>query len=357
MYKNFSSKRFLRYRLFGYPVITVLMYLLFILINPLVGFWDAYSTYTFSNYLVELAYLLLFTCLIIESGIATTRFLDKHYPWQNRSFKRFGLQLILEMVALSGLFTLLVFFASQFTPNLITPQDELLIRQAIVLGVLVSIMITTFFTAENFLLNWNNAKMEAELLEKKALQAELATLRNQIDPHFLFNNFSTLTALIEEDSNLALEYLEKLTTVYRYLLTFRNKHTTSLHDESLFIYAYLYLFQVRYGKNLVVETNIDADLFFKKIPPLSLQLLVENAVKHNTISTKDPLRIKIYNSGTNSLIVENNLNPKITPEESTGLGISNIIKRYRLLGFPDGVTVKKTSKLFQVTIPLIEDEN
>lgn len=354
---NFNSNRFINYRKYGYPLLTILLYLLFILINPLTGFWDSFSKYSFYDYIIEIAYLILFTFLIIESSIITTNVLDKYYPWHEKHFKRFALQLFVEMTTLSGLFSLLVFLTRNFIPNFITPQDELLLRQAVVLGVLVSIVITTFFTAEYFLLNWNNAKIKAEILEKKALQAELSALRAQLDPHFLFNNFSTLTALIEDDRDKALEYLDKLTDVYRYLLTFRNKHLTTLYDESLFIYAYLYLFQVRYGENLNVKTDIDETLFSKKIPPLTLQLLVENAVKHNTISTTDPLKIKIYNSGMNFLIIENNLNPKVTPEESTELGLKNIIKRYELLGFPNEVLVTQTKNIFQVKIPLIQNEN
>ena len=145
--------------------------------------------------------------------------------------------------------------------------------------------------------------------------------------------------------------------MYRYLLTFRNKQVASLFDESLFVEAYLYLFQVRYGQNLQVLMQLEEAHLHKRIPPLSLQLLVENAVKHNSISTSEPLSIKIYISEQQFLVIENNRNPKITPEESTGLGLQNIAQRYELLGLPDAVAVHQTAHVFQVTIPLIEDEN
>lgn len=351
------NNRFAKYRLYGYPFIAILLYLLFILINPLEGFFASYSTYTFQDYLNEIGYLFLFTALTIETGIGTTRLFDKILRWDTKPVQRIAFQLLLQILILIFSFAFLSKIATYFSPTFVSPQDELLIRQAIVLGILVSILITAFFTAEHFLLNWNKTKLQAEILEKKALEAELAALRTQIDPHFLFNNFSTLTALIEEDTPKALEYLEKLTSVYRYLLTFRNKHLATLFDESLFIYSYLYLYQVRYGINLTVEVDIRADAMMKKLPPLSLQLLMENAVKHNTISASESLHIKIFNMGLKTLVVENNINPKTTTEASTGLGLNNIDQRYKLLDMPEGITVNQTDTTFQVILPLIDDEN
>lgn len=351
------DNRFVKYRLYGYPLVAVLLYLLFILINPIEGFFASYSTYKFQDYLNEIGYLLLFTALTSETGIATTRLLDKNVRWDNKPVQRIVLQLLLQITALIILFVFLIIVAEYFTPTFVSPKDELLIRQAVVLGILVSILNTAFFTAEHFLLNWNSTKLQAEILEKKALEFELSALRTQIDPHFLFNNFSTLTALIEEDTPKALEYLEKLSSVYRYLLTFRNKHLATLFDESMFIYSYLYLYQVRYGKNLTVMVDISADIMMKKLPPLSLQLLMENAVKHNTISASEPLHIKIFSMGLKSLVVENNINPKTTIEASTGLGLNNIDQRYKLLDVASGITVNHTNKIFQVILPLLDNEN
>jgi hypothetical protein len=333
------------------------MYLLFILINPLEGFFASYASYTFKDYVSEIGYLLLFTALTIESSIGTTQFLDRFLKWDENPIRRFVFHLLCQIALLVSLFAFFTKLASYFSPVVVSSEDELLMRQAVVLGILVSLIVTTFFTAEHFLLSWSRERIRVTLLEKKALEAELAALRTQIDPHFLFNNFSTLTALIEDDKEIALNYLEKLSSVYRYLLTFRNKNVASLFDESLFAYAYVYLYQVRYGKNLSVKMDIHPDSFPKKIPPLTLQLLLENAIKHNTISTNEPLEIKIYNLGQQSLIVENNLNPKTSKEESTGLGLSNIDQRYKLLGYQHGITVNPTPLTFQVIIPLIDDEN
>lgn len=351
------DNRFVKYRLYGYPLIAVLFYLLFFLINPIEGFFASYSTYKLQDYLNEIGYLFLFTALTIETGIRTTLLLDKIVRWDNKPVQRILLQLLMQVTALIISFVFLIKVAEYFTPTFVSPKDELLIRQAFVLGILLSILINAFFTAEHFLLNWNNTKLQAEILEKKALESELSALRTQIDPHFLFNNFSALTALIEEDTPKALEYLEKLTSVYRYLLTFRNKHIATLFDESLFIYSYLYLYKVRYGKNLTVEVDIREDIKMKKLPPLSLQLLMENAVKHNTISASEPLHIKIFSMGLKTLVVENNINPKTTTEVSTGLGLNNIDQRYKLLNVASGITVNNTGTTFQVILPLLDDEN
>jgi sensor histidine kinase YesM len=352
-----NLNRYIKYRLYGYPVIAVLLYLLFILINPLDGFFESYSSYQFKDYLIELCYLTLFTIPTIETGIGTTRILDLFLNWKDKIFKRILFQLVLQLILLTTSFIFLIKIASFIAPWFATPIEELHIRQAIVLGLLVSICITAFFTAEHFLLEWNNAQLNSTLLEKRALEAELAALRTQIDPHFLFNNFSTLTALIEDDKETAINYLERLTSVYRYLLTHRNKSLATVFDESLFAHAYIYLYQVRYGKNFNVIIDIHPDSLQKRIPPLTLQLLIENAVKHNTISVSEPLSIKVFQLDNQSLIVENNLNPKTIKEESTGLGLENINQRYKLLGFENGIMVNNTQHTFQVIIPLIKNEN
>lgn len=351
------QNRYIKYRLYGYPVVAVLQYLLFILINPLEGFFASYSTYQFQDYLNEIGYLILFTVLTIESGIGTTRLLDKYIKWENKPIQRIILQLFLQILVLIFSFTVLYKITAFISPSFISPQEELLVRQAVVLGVLVSIIVTAFFTAEHFLLSWNDAKLKATLLEKKALEVELAALRTQIDPHFLFNNFSTLTALIEDDKKTALIFLESLTSVYRYLLTHRNKSLATVLEESLFAHAFIYLYQVRYGKNFSVVVDIHPDSLQKRIPSLTLQLLIENAVKHNTISASEPLTIKVYNLDNQSLIVENNLNPKTIKEESTGLGLENINQRYQLLGFENGIVVNNSQHSFQIIIPLIKNDD
>ena len=353
--KNLS--RYIKYRLYGYPLVAVLLYLLFVLINPLEGFFESYDNYQVEDYFNEIGYLMLFTFFSIETGIGTTRLLDKFIKWENKPIPRIILQLLIQILALIILFMVIAQIAMYFTPSFISQQEELLVRQAIVLGVLVSIIVTAFFTAEHFLLSWNDAKLKATLLEKKALEAELAALRTQIDPHFLFNNFSTLTALIEDDKETAINYLERLTSVYRYLLTHRNKSLATVFDESLFAHAYIYLYQVRYGKNFSVVIDIHPDSLQKRIPPLTLQLLIENAVKHNTISASEPLAIKVFQLDNQSLIIENNLNPKTIKEESTGMGLENINQRYKLLGFENGIMVNNTQQTFQVIIPLIKNEN
>lgn len=352
-----ENKRFNKYRWYGYPLITILLFLLFSLINPIDDFAEWYAKYSWTDYLFELSYYVILASVTIEAGIITTIILDKYIDWEANVVKRIIIQFILQMLLLASSYPVFIVISKYLNSNLVSPlSDPLIIRQAVVLGVLLSILTTVFFAAEHFLMNWNKTKLQAALSEKKALEIELSALRTQIDPHFLFNNFSILTALIEDETTAALSYLEKLSSVYRYLLTFRNKHLVSLADEASFINSYLYLYQVRYGKNLIVKVDISEEVFRKRIPPLTLQLLIENAVMHNTISTLEPLHIKVYNSSPEKLRVENNVNPKAPSESGTGLGLKNINQRYKLLGYQEGIAITNTTAEFIVEIPLIDED-
>ena len=357
MKKEKKNKHFDKYRKYGYPLIILLLFLLFSLINPIDDFAEWYAKYSWTDYLFEFSYYVLLASVTIEAGIISTIILDKFIAWEANVLKRIGIQFILQMLFLASSYPIFLIASHYLDSSLISPlSDPLVIRQAGVLGVLLSILTASFFAAEHFLMNWNRTKLQAALSEKKALEIELSALRTQIDPHFLFNNFSILTALIEDNTTEALSYLEKLSSVYRYLLTFRNKHLVSLADEASFINSYLYLYQVRYGKNLIVKVDISEDVFRKRIPPLTLQLLIENAVMHNTISSLEPLHIKVYNPSLKELIVENNINPKATSESGTGLGLKNISQRYKLLGYQEGIEVTNTTTVFIVKIPLIDED-
>lgn len=193
-------------------------------------------------------------------------------------------------------------------------------------------------------------RREQQLLKEKA-ESQFQMLRSQVNPHFLFNNFSTLMAIIEEDKDLAIEYVGKLSAFFRYILEYRDKELIPLSEELEIVENYLFLQKKRYGSNLTVQKDINPEHLFSLIPPLTLQLLMENSVKHNIVSVAKPLNIRIY-SEFDSLVIENDVQARKTREPSTGMGLQNIISRYRIFTSRE-ISITRTSELFKISLPLI----
>jgi len=209
------------------------------------------------------------------------------------------------------------------------------------------------------------ALLEAEQLKKENVQSQLETLKNQVNPHFLFNSLNTLAAIIPDDAELSVRFVQKLSKVYRYILEIRDIQTVSLADELAALQAYTFLLQIRFGNNLRIHIAIPDDRLTDRIVPLALQMLVENAVKHNVISTRKPLTIDVLTQ-RGRIIVQNNLQRRnqfgpvgSTPDlenDSTGLGLTNIRNRYQLLA-NQPVDVIVTTQSFVVSLPLLTVSN
>ncbi len=191
-----------------------------------------------------------------------------------------------------------------------------------------------------------------EELKKETIMFQFETLKSQVNPHFLFNSFSTLISIIEEDKNLAVEYVEKLSVFFRNILEFRDKDLITLDEELEIIENYIFLQKKRYGENMSVEMKIADNHHLSLIPPLTLQLLVENAIKHNVISKIKPLKITIE-STAEGLCVSNNLQKKSAVSESTGFGLKTIRRRYQLMG-DLALKIEETNQTFSVILPLIK---
>lgn len=197
------------------------------------------------------------------------------------------------------------------------------------------------------------AQLEAEQFKKISVEAQFEALRNQINPHFLFNSFNVLSSLVYKDPDTSAKFISQLSLVYRYLLYSQEKKVVALRDEMEFIRAYLFLLEIRFGENLVIKiADLDDDKFY--VPPATLQMLIENAIKHNVVSRKNPLTIEIFADET-SLVISNNLQLKEVKEPSTQVGLKNIISRYAFLS-DRNVIVKQDQQQFTVTLPLLEFE-
>jgi hypothetical protein len=192
------------------------------------------------------------------------------------------------------------------------------------------------------------------LLKKEMIESQLSALKAQINPHFLFNSFNTLITIIDENSmnpEVAIEYVEKLSDFYRSILQYREQESISLEEEWELVQNFMYLLEQRYGNNL--RLHMDPPPQDAYILPLTLQMLVENAVKHNVISEKYPLDLFITVDVDRYVTVKNNLQPKSRAEPSTQFGLQSIIKRYQLLS-ERRVIIEKTNETFIVRIPIIK---
>ncbi len=190
-------------------------------------------------------------------------------------------------------------------------------------------------------------------LEKEKLASQFETLKNQVNPHFLFNSFNTLANIIDEDKGKAIEYIEKLTDFFRQILIHREKDLIKLEEELEIINDYVYLQQQRFENALVINITVSENQSrHYLIPPLALQLLVENAIKHNSLTTSNPLIIDLY-FDYEFFVVKNNLQPKLNKEPSTGTGLQNITRRMEMLGLPS-IEVEKTETHFIVKFKLAD---
>ena len=189
------------------------------------------------------------------------------------------------------------------------------------------------------------------LLKKERAESQLEAIKAQINPHFLFNSFNTLIAVIEEDQELAIEYVENLSDFYRSILQYRDRERIPIQEELEIIRKYGFLIKKRYGENFNMDISLDGEAIY--IAPFTLQVLIENAIKHNVISNDKPLRIKIYQEGSDFVVVKNNLQQKKVKPKSTAFGLESIAKRYELMvDRPIGVEITATE--FIVRIPIIK---
>jgi len=223
-------------------------------------------------------------------------------------------------------------------------------KKRIILTVLVSVIVTGI---NCIVLNYGVEKLMANV--NGDVQTQLDGLRNQVNPHFLFNSLNTLNHIVEtEDKSVAKKFIAQLSKVYRYILESREETTITLGEELEFVKAYIDIQKERFLDNLLFEINLAPNYMGKKIIPLSLQLLIENAIKHNVISKKKPLHIRIFVDGKkDTILISNNLQKKSKVLNSTKVGLENIKERYRLLAKEKIVTVEENETHFNVGLPLL----
>lgn len=218
-----------------------------------------------------------------------------------------------------------------------------------------AMIITGIYESIYFFHQWRRMVKETEQLKKENLQSQFDSLKSQVNPHFLFNSLNSLSSLVEEDKDKAVRFISELSEVYRYLLQSNERELAPLSSELEFLKAYFFLLQTRFDKGVELEIDVNPVFHAYLIPPLTLQMLVENAVKHNVVSASRPLHIRILNDPQGRLHVVNNLQPKSVQVPSGKLGLANIAAKFRLLRQPE-LEILKTETTFEVILPLMDHQ-
>ena len=221
------------------------------------------------------------------------------------------------------------------------------------IAVIISLTISTILSAISFFQSWRQAAVNEEKLQSEMLEYQYKSLVNQVNPHFLFNSLNVLTSLVHEDPDLAVKFIQQLSKVYRYTLENRDRELVSFEEEKKLIEYYLFLLNIRFEDSLDIDLQLDEN---KKgmLIPMALQILVENAIKHNMISKQKPLKIKIETCD-GVVCVSNNLQLPENKPHSTGFGLENINKRLRLLS-DKGLKLEQTETTFTAMLPILTVE-
>jgi hypothetical protein len=216
---------------------------------------------------------------------------------------------------------------------------------------LILILVSSLYESIFFYDRWKKSILETEMLRRQNIESQLEGLKSQVNPHFLFNSLNTLAYIIPENPERGVTFVQKLSRVYRYILEIRDKQIISLAEELQFLNSYIFLLKERFGENLTISLNVPAKLDQYQVVPLSLQILFENAIKHNIISGEDPLLIELWVEN-GRVIVRNNLQRKLQKMHSTRLGLQNIKNRFAYFTNEE-VIISEADGFFTVSLPLI----
>lgn len=328
--------------LFSMPLISALVNL--ILYED--RLWTDYRVWLFS-----IPFIYLIGIFSWYGHVLYADWIESKYPELQQSKQRItGKALVLFFVMSPSL--LLIFFIYQRFEILDYEFQNVHLIKGLAVGVCVNLIFETLYEADYVFSKMKASALEKETIAELAVNLDFTALKNQVNPHFLFNCFNTLSSLISIDKPRAELFLDELSKVYRYLLKNNEEGVSTLFNEIKFIESYYNLLQTRHGKAIQLNVKIDLRYEYYLLPSLTLQLLVENAVKHNAFSKNEPLVIEIFTAATNKLVVNNNVRPLRVKAPSNRIGIHNIIAKYELLK-QKGFQVMQDEKNFTVVLPLI----
>ncbi len=331
-------------KLFGIPLFGIV-------IPNITGLIHNYH-YSFLELLACYAYFVFLSFVIWQGNVLLMQYIREKLKWRYNKYYKFISVLFLSIIIYSGASSVLLLnIWKLFSKEIYTNFAPVLNSTLII--IISALFITSIY--ENIFLNQQriyNLSTVEQLNIAKA-QAELEALKNQIDPHFIFNSLNTLSYLITKDPPSARLFNDTLAKVYRYILTNKEKDLVLLKEEIEFISNYFYLIKIRFSDavNMMIEiTDLSAEDFL--IPPISMQALVENAIKHNEFNDRIPLGINISVS-SNYVIVKNQINPKSYAVPTSGIGLNNLDNRYKLIT-KRNIIIENNFKMFSVKLPILK---
>ena len=276
-----------------------------------------------------------------------SRSIDHYVSWLDNPVKRYAFGLIGAAVfSTIAILSLSKLFRTIFDVSI---GNE---WQLVWITIGVTLIILLFMLSKEFLYSWRELALREEKIRSELMLSKFETLKSQLNPHFMFNSLSALSTLVYEDQDLAVKYINQLSKVFRYVLDAGKQEAVNLKKELDVMDAYIFLQEIRFGKNFVVELNIDESQLDKMVAPLVIQMLLENTIKHNEISKANPLIVKIYNDDQ-YLTVENQIHFKeVMKQDSTNVGLGNIRARYEVLS-DRPVEIIKDKERFMVKVPLL----
>ena len=345
------KKKFWRYG-------SILLTAIFLKILIDLSFGLTYTNYQFTFSLQEFIGIFILVFLLLEGIRYININLDIKYPWENSPAKRLVYQLVSNGIYAIGIIICIRFLAFQFE-HFFLNKDLLIFRDEVTI-LLLAIGLTLliiFIEFGIYILNrYRYSLAELERFKKENVEFNLEMLKNQVNPHFLFNSLNTLSSLIFQDQESAASFVRQLARVYRYVLENKETKLVKLKNELEILDSYIYLQNIRYGENISFKVSVDEEKRNWQIAPLTLQMLIENAIKHNVVSKGKPLFIDIYTDPYNNIVVKNALQKKKTQTYSSGIGLKNIRSRYAFL-IDRKLRVLEGNEYFTVKVPLIENSN
>ena len=331
------------YRIIGIPVVS--------LISNIIFYYDMNQRHGFSFWL-DYLYTLATAFIIWETNRKIILYTRKKFRLYTQSKKRIirtttGIVLSTSviMILISAFYDLTDYWGYDYTVKNYLYNIFSALTYAVIIG--------GIYEGIYYFRKWKSVELQAEMLKKENLQTQLDSLKQQVNPHFLFNSLNTLSSLMRKDVDRAELFLDELSKVYRYLLRNNDGELIELSNELQFIQSFFHLMKTRFGNSLEMETHINESCKDLLLPPLTLQMLIENAIKHNIIDKSHPLVITLQTDESCRLLVKNNLRKKTINLASNKIGLNNISAKYKLLGQED-IEIIETEQNFIVSIPLIK---
>lgn len=277
--------------------------------------------------------------------------IDRRISWIESPVKKVFAQILFFLAYSTIAFILVQFFNYYIWLDFLPAKSWVWIVKSLPATLLISFIISLIFTAIGFFFAWKNSFVQAEKLKVEMLAYKYESLRNQINPHFLFNSLNVLSDLVYDDQVLAVKFIHQLSDLFRYVLDSRDKELVPLKDELEFIRAFTFLMKTRFEDKLQIEIDVQPNPD-DYIVPMTLQLLIENAVKHNEVSEAFPLRILVRKVG-DCLEVENNLQLKNVGDDSTKTGLKNITQQFAFFS-EQPIKIITSDERFLVRVPILK---